>query len=652
MSPAPTAPYDPVTDYATRVVSGEILANRWVKLACQRHLSDLNRTDIFWDLKAALHHINFFPKILRLSFKEEPHIRPFHLCDFQAFIQGSLFGWKKRDKDGTFKYRRFQYSYIEIAKGAGKSPLGGGTALYMGSADGEPNAQCYFAAGKKDQAMIAFQAAVDMREISPEINKRFAKSGVKPCWQLTYAYPQSDKERRLLGSFLKPIASDSTQSGPRPHFVLFDEVHEIDRPTVVDMMRKAMGKNRTQPMAYEITNSGVDRTSICYQHRLQAERMLDGTVPNDSLFAYICGLDIGNGNEEECICAKSSSWDRRVTCPCCGDLPPEIDGVPQDQMEYLLAHEEIWVKANPGIGQVPDYEYVRQQIKDAIGLPSQRNLVLRLHFCIWTDAITVWIPDDTWMACADESLSERVSHPIHGEMTRLESLLIGRRCYGGLDLARSNDWSSLVLVFPDIDDVIGLERADMLDPNNQTYAFLEYYWIDEATYNERYKKNKMMEVWREAGDLFVTPGAVFNPGVIQSHILSSVVPRYPIAAISYDRTFAHQIVLNLREENLTMVEWAPTFWWMGAPVEEIARRAKARLWWHRGHPVTRWMMRNVAIETDAGGLQRINKERSTEKVDGPVALAYGLGWCMRANKGDGKSVYEERGPIIIDDVYY
>lgn len=644
-TPAPEL--DPVTDYATRVVSGEILANRWVRLACQRHLSDLSRPDLYWDLSAALHHIGFFENVLSLAFAEEPHLRPFLLMPHWKFIQGSLFGWKRRKPDGSPGPRRFWYFYGEGGKGMAKTPMAAGTGLYMATADGEPEAQCFFAASSKDQARIAFDFAVTLRDNSSQLSLRLAKSGVNPCVQMTYAWPQKDSERRLIGSWLKPIASGYIQSGPRPHFVAFDEIHELERTAVLDIMRKAMGKNRSQPLAYEITNSGVDRTSICYQHRVQAQKMLDGTIPNDSLFAYICGLDEGTGNPEDCICGKSSTWDRRITCPGCGDLPSDIDGTPQDTMEYLLAHEEIWVKANPGIGEVPSYEYVRQQIKDAIGLPSQRNLVLRLHFCIWTDAISVWIPDETWMLGAqDRALADRIDHPRFGVITRLEADLITRRCYGGIDLARSNDWSSLVLLFPDDDS--------SPDPNNQVYSILEWFWIDEETYKERRKKNPLIEVWRREGHLFVTTGGggtTFDPSAIQSFLVDSIIPRYRIEGIAYDRTFAHQLVLNLTGEGMTMVEWAPTFWWMGAPVSELERRAKARLFRHRGHPVMREHMRNVAIETDAGGLKRINKDRSVEKVDGAVALAYAQGWCMRANTGAQKSVYERRGAVVIDDVH-
>ena len=39
--------------YAHDVVSGKVIAGKWVKLACQRHLGDLERDDVYFDAEAA-----------------------------------------------------------------------------------------------------------------------------------------------------------------------------------------------------------------------------------------------------------------------------------------------------------------------------------------------------------------------------------------------------------------------------------------------------------------------------------------------------------------------------------------------------------------------------------------------------------------------
>lgn len=107
---------DPVTAYAQSVVDGRTLAGRAVRLACQRHLRDLERqgTRAFpymFNAKAAQHAIDFFPEFLTVESGA-----PFHLVRWLKFCVGSLFGWKRAD--GT---RRFRFAYISTSKGSGKA---------------------------------------------------------------------------------------------------------------------------------------------------------------------------------------------------------------------------------------------------------------------------------------------------------------------------------------------------------------------------------------------------------------------------------------------------------------------------------------------------------------------------------------------------
>lgn len=627
----PDIVFDPVTSYANDIVAGKILASRHVIAACKRHLSDLKRTDIYWDLDAALNRIHFNSDALFLPFKEEPFLRPFNLYPAQMFIEGSLFGWRMiNPDDGSVGYRRFQYAYIEEAKGSGKSPEVGSTMIYMVLCDGEPQAEGYVAASDKGQAMVLFRAVVALCKNSPEVLKRITFSGRLPVWQITYTKACGPGEDRLLGSFIQPIASDASQSGPVPHIMAFDEVHEI--PTVkeeaIETMRAAVGKNRKQPMSIDITNSGTNPASLCYQHRTQAVRMLDGTMPNDKLFAYIAGIDVEEGSGEDSLL---------------GDIPKGVD-----ELEYLLAHRELWVKANPGIDHgVPGYSYVESKIKDALSIPSQKNRCLRLHFCVWTDAYSVWIGDKAWMDCGYELGSRKIDIPGHGSLRQIEADMLGRRCYGGMDLSRSDDLSSVVLIFPD-------DKSN-LDPDSQVYTVIEYHWIDEDTFNKRAAKNPIFHLWRAEGYLIVTPGEVFDPTTVRDFILNKLSHRYLIQAIGYDRTFATQIVTTLSNDGFTMLDFAQTHYKMGAPVAEIERRVRGKLIRHGKNPLMRWEMRNVQLKTDEQMNGLIDKKRSSEKVDGPVALANAMGIMMTLNKGDeegGSDHYAERGVIVIEDSYY
>lgn len=379
-----TTSRDPVTRYASKVVSGNIIAGPHVRDACRRHLADLEQAPsrgFFFDLDRVERAVGFFRDVLRLNGGEFEGVA-YALLDWQAFVVGSIFGWV--DADG---FRRFRVGYVETAKGSGKSPLAAGIGLYGLTADGEARAEIYAAATKKDQAMILFRDAVAMRDQSPELARRLVKSGVgENAWNMAY---------HATGSFFRPISADDGQSGPRPHISLLDEIHEHKTGYVVEML-KAGQKSRRQPLLFGITNSGTDKRTVCWDYHDYGAKVSAGQIADDSFFAYICALD-------------------------------EADDPFKD--------EACWIKANPSIRHgLPGIKYLREQVTQARGMPGKESIVRRLNFCQWVEAEAPWIGGDVWFDAAPEPEFDAAS-------------LYGRRCWGGLDLSSTQDLTALVLLF-------------------------------------------------------------------------------------------------------------------------------------------------------------------------------------------------------------
>jgi phage terminase large subunit-like protein len=379
-----TTSRDPVTRYARAVVNGKTIAGPHVRDACKRHLADLESAPargFFFDLEKVERAIGFYRDVLRLNGGEYEGI-PFELIDWEAFIVGSVFGWV--DAAG---YRRFRSAYVETAKGSGKSPLAAGVGLYGLTADGEPRAEVYAAATKKDQAMILFRDAVAMRDLSPELAARLVKSGVgENAWNLAY---------HASGSFFRPISADDGQSGPRPHISLLDEIHEHKTGYVVEML-KAGQKSRRQPLLFGITNSGTDKRTVCWDYHDYGAKVAAQQIEDDSFFAYICALD---------------------------------------EKDDPFKDERCWHKANPSLAHgLPGLKYLREQVTQARGMPGKESIVRRLNFCQWVEAEAPWIGGDVWFAAAPEPDFD-------------QALLYGRRCWGGLDLSSTQDLTALVLLF-------------------------------------------------------------------------------------------------------------------------------------------------------------------------------------------------------------
>lgn len=265
------------------------------------------------------------------------------------------------------------------------SPLAAGIGHYMMTSTGKLRAEIYSAATDKDQAAILFRDAVEMWRRSPALFDRLHPSGQNPVWQLTYL---------AKASFFKPISSEKKgKSGIRPYCALIDEVHEHPDNSVIEMLR-AGTKGNQQALIFEITNSGSDRTSVCWSEHEYSIAVARGDLENDSWFSYVCALD---------------------------------------EKDDPFADESCWVKANPLLGVSIHPEFIREQVAEAKGMPGKESLVRRLHFCQWTDGEDNWISRDVWQSVeADLKLED----------------YRGMECYGGLDLSFTMDLSALSLAFP------------------------------------------------------------------------------------------------------------------------------------------------------------------------------------------------------------
>ncbi len=379
---SPDTSADPVTEYALEVVAGTRIAGPHVRDQCARHLRDLEEggaRGLVWDLEAALKAIGFYQDVLKLNGGDFEG-QPFMLLPWQKFVVGSIFGWKSDDG-----YRRFRVIYVETAKGSGKSPLAAGVGMKGLVADGEPRAEIYSAATKKDQAMILFRDAVAMHDQSPELKKRLTKSGTgEKAWNLAFLQ---------TGSFFRPISSDDGQSGPRPHVALVDEYHEHKTATVLEMLR-AGTKSRRQALIFVITNAGASRKSPCWNSHEYGAKVASGELLDDAFFPYICALDEGDDPFES---------------------------------------EDCWPKANPSLqdANLPGYKYIREQVTEARGMPSKESLVRRLNFCQWTDAESPWISHEIWKGA-------KLDYDVDS--------LRGRRAVAALDLSSTTDLTGLVFL--------------------------------------------------------------------------------------------------------------------------------------------------------------------------------------------------------------
>jgi phage terminase large subunit-like protein len=274
---------------------------------------------------------------------------------------------------------------------------------------------------------------------------------------------------------------------------------------------------------------------------------------------------------------------------------------------------KTWAKANPNLGVSISEEYLRTEAKRASELPSYENTFRRLHLNQWTTSVTKWISDSVWME--------------NYEKMDMESLK-GEKCWGGLDLASTMDLSSLVLFFP---------------REGQKDVVKVFFWCPADSAELRGRKYKLpYDEWISDGHIKATPGNVQDYEYIRQDI-NQIVEDYDLQSIAFDRWNSSQLIIQLSQtDGIPMSQFGQGYKSMSAPAKELEKMVLKKEINHLNNPVLRWQCENVLLQTDPAGNIKINKQKSSEKVDGMVALVMAIGEMM-TDETPGDSIYNERG---------
>ena len=332
------------TQYARDVVDGRVLAGRFVVLACQRHLDDLKRDDVYFD-EAAANKVCGFIELL-------PHVKGrwmgqnIVLEPWQCFVIGVAFGWMRMDG-----LRRFRRAYWEVPRKNAKSTISAGVGLYMFCEDDEGGAEVYSGATSEKQAWEVFGPARLMAKKTPELCDHYGVHvGAKTL------------SRAGVNAKFEPIIGNPGD-GASPHFAIIDEYHEHKDDRQYDTMDTGMGA-REQPMIWTITTAGSDTSGPCYQLRGDLVAVLEGDVVDDSFCGAVWTID------------KEDAW----------------------------TDDRMLEKANPNFGVSVFEDYLLGQKQKALNSPRKQSAVKTKHYNVWVGAADPYFNSEKWRELADPSL--------------------------------------------------------------------------------------------------------------------------------------------------------------------------------------------------------------------------------------------------------
>lgn len=331
--------------YARDVVAGRIPASKFIRLACQRHLDDLEWQDddgfaFRFEPKAGARVCKFIEQLPHTKGKWAAKGERLKLEPWQVFMIMAAFGWLRK-KDGL---RRFRKVLLLVPRKNGKSALAAGLGLYMLCADGEHGAEVYSGATSEKQAWEVFRPAKLMAQKSPAMVSHF---GIEV----------NAKNINILanGSRFEPIIGNPGD-GASPSCAIVDEYHEHPTDALYSTMETGMGA-REQPMMLVITTAGDNIAGPCYAMQQEAQAVLEGTRRDDELFALVYGIDDGDDWTDPDVLRKANpNFGVSVFDDFLLARQVEAMSSPRKAGAFKTKHLNVWVQARDAYFNVLRYQ--------------------------------------------------------------------------------------------------------------------------------------------------------------------------------------------------------------------------------------------------------------------------------------------------------
>lgn len=387
------------------------------------------------------------------------------------------------------------------------------------------------------------------------------------------------------GSYIEVVSSTAeAQHGANIHGAIVDELHVHKTPDLVETIETGRG-SRDQPLVVIITTADAGGQGTIYaRKRDYVDRLAKRVITDHATYGVVWG-------------SKDSD----------------------DPLK-----EETWKKANPGYGISPTKAYLKAEATKAKNSPADLAGFLRLHLGRRTKQESKYITMGDWDANA--SMID-------------EQQLVGRPASGGIDLGSTSDLTALCWLFPRPGDGTG-------------YDAVWRFWTPEDNMSELNRRTAgEAEVWRREGWLRTTPGNVTDYAAVRAQV-NADRENFNVRSIGIDRWNATQLTNELMDDGANMTRVGQGYASMSAPLKEIQRlilqgsRSGTPMIQHGGNPTMRWMIDNLAVNTDPAGNVKPDKAKSHEKIDGVSAMVNAMFEAMNTPI-EKESAYKSRGVRVV-----
>ena len=533
---------DSFNEYFTGVYDGTILACHKMRLLSEILLKRrANPGRWHYDEAKANRPINFIEKFCRQA--EGKLGEPIRLQLFQKAKIQAIFGFV--DDDGL---RQIWESLTIEGRKNGKTTEGAGIEGYMAVADNEGAPQVYNVATKYDQASLGFNALHRMVKQSPELR------GVVKKRAYDLYIPANMGTVKALSSNTKSL------DGLNIHFALIDELEAIQNRDIYDVTRQGMA-SRDQPLLYTISTNGFVRDSIFDSLYDYSKDWLEGKIKDDRFIPFIYELD--------------------------------------DREEWK--DEKNWIKANPGLGTIKSYEFLKASVEKAKQDPTYLPTVLTKDFNLVENSATAFL---TW---AD--IENHATFEIEGFSYAI----------AGFDLSETTDLTAAVIL--------------MMRPDDPNIYMRSMYWTTEAVMKQNTTTGTRAErdgvpysQWEKQGLIRVCPGNRIDKAVVLDWLEEfQDETGINIYYVGYDPWHVEDAMkdrLDSRYGKRNNFEVRQGYKTQSPALKELRAELQANHIIHQMHPIDVWCMANAAVKVDENNNIMLTKKdnRGKNRIDGFAAL--------------------------------
>lgn len=424
-------------------------------------------------------------------------------------------------------------------------------------------ALCHLLGPEAEQRGQIYSAASDREQAAIIYREMEAIIGIVPEFSERTTIRQYNKEilDGKTGSVYRAMSADARKAhGLSPSFWIFDELAQSKTRELFDNLQTGTGA-RSEPLGIVISTQSPDPHHVMSELVDYAIDIETGTLPKDPSF-YGCIYAAPD---------DANPWDGRV-----------------------------WRRCNPALGDFRSKEEMRMFAEQAKKIAARENVFRNLYLNQRVDAEGRWINSADYDACVVEEFPD----------------LTGRPCYGGLDLASTQDLSAFVLCFPPQED-------------GEPFHVLPFAWCPSDAIRERSKTDRVpYNVWRDQGHIEPIAGSVIEYKPILDRI-DELAQKYDLRAVAFDRWGATRIINDLEEGGMTVLQFGQGFASMSPPTKELEKLILERKVAFPANPCLKWCFGNVVAEVDAAGNIKPSKKRSPEKIDAAVATIMALDGAVR-----------------------